>query len=76
MICSSLVSRLFKFGNEGRGTIEFKGNMLFTHFSEINSPKIGSPTDMGGQLDIPVVAHPDISSHDDFPNESINSGKQ
>jgi len=32
---------LFKFKNPNRGLIEFKGNLLFTHFSEINAPSGG-----------------------------------
>ena len=62
------VFRLFNFTNTDRGTIEFKGNMLFTHFSEINSPKIGNNeiTGLTGPLS-------DSAPHNDLPDES---GKQ
>lgn len=42
--------RLFKFQNPDRGLIEFKGNLLFTHFSEINAPS------GGGDLEIANTA--------------------
>ncbi|XP_065911000.1 ammonium transporter 2-like isoform X2 [Dysidea avara] len=42
---------LFKFKNPDRGLIEFKGNLLFTHFSEINAPS------GGGDLEIANVGH-------------------
>jgi len=42
--------RLFKFKNSERGLIEFKGNLLFTHFSEINAPSGGG--DLQGDLEI------------------------
>ena len=64
-----LASRLFSFGSEARGTIEFKGNMLFTHFSEINSPTIGSPTEMASP------GLPEALSQNEFPDETLNSGK-
>ena len=38
--------RLFDFSNQNKGIIDFKGNMLFTHFSEIGSP------DMAGDLNL------------------------
>ena len=36
--------RLFDFSNQNKGIIDFKGNMLFTHFSEIGAP------DMAGDM--------------------------
>ena len=36
-----LIIRLFDFSNKEKGIVNFKGNMLFTHFSEIGSPDRG-----------------------------------
>ena len=71
MSCNSflLEFRLFNFTDDSQGTVEFKGNLLFTHFSEINSPKIGSPTEMGGGLAINL---PESLHQND---ETLNSGK-
>ena len=46
--------------------------MLFTHFSEINSPTIGSPTEMPAGLSVNLS---ETIAHDDFPDEASNSGK-
>jgi len=33
--------RIFDSTNEGKGNVEFQGNILFTHFSEIKAPNMG-----------------------------------
>ena len=69
---SSMTFRFFDFTNDKRGTIELKGNMLFTHFSEINPPKISFPSGIGGfGLDAPVENLP----HTNFSDETLNSAK-
>ena len=67
-LCHMIISRLFSFNNERRGTIEFKGNMLFTHFSEINPPKISSPTG-------PVTLEMNRPSIGEFVDETSDSRK-
>ena len=63
-----LAFRLFNFTSDTRGKIEFKGNMLFTHFSEINSPTIGTTEAAGLSVNVPEPLN-------DFPDETFNSGK-
>ena len=63
-----LAPRLFNFTSDGRGKIEFKGNMLFTHFSEINSPTIGTTDTVGLNIPEPLAQN-------DLPDEALNSGK-
>ena len=45
---------MFDFSNKSRGIINFKGNMLFTHFSEIGAP------DRAGDMGVDEV---DMSPH-------------
>ena len=45
---------MFDFSNKNRGIINFKGNMLFTHFSEIGAP------DRAGDMGVDEV---DMSPH-------------
>ena len=39
----SYTLRIFCFNDEDRGKIAFEGNLLFTHFGEIGTPKTVAP---------------------------------
>ena len=45
--------RLFDFSNKNKGIINFKGNMLFTHFSEIGAPDMAGDMNVGNSYTPP-----------------------